>query len=185
MYIHKLTTEKRTDGQSRCLKDDHFQQVVQCIEGKSEWKKQQQQKQQGDVAQFQTHQIVHACLGWCKFQKDLIETKWAMSWTRSSASNATLNCLIWPECVVFRDFMPFLFICQFYKDPIKMSMLDWRYGQIWGFSCTQGQVTPNKYSDPARIRTRLKFYACSDYLQVWRWSNENWICYPGDTDVPL
>ena len=39
-YIPKLTTEKRTDGQTRCLKDDHFQQVVQCVEGKSESKKQ-------------------------------------------------------------------------------------------------------------------------------------------------
>ena len=27
------------DGQTRCLKDDHFQQFVQCVEGKSEWKK--------------------------------------------------------------------------------------------------------------------------------------------------
>ena len=38
-YIHKLTTEKRTDGQTRWLKDDHFQQVVQYAGGKSEWEK--------------------------------------------------------------------------------------------------------------------------------------------------
>ena len=35
-YIHILTT----DGQTRCLSDDHFQQVVQCVEGKSDREKQ-------------------------------------------------------------------------------------------------------------------------------------------------
>ena len=33
-------TDGQTDGQTRCLWNDHFQQVVQCVEGKSEWKKQ-------------------------------------------------------------------------------------------------------------------------------------------------
>ena len=60
-YIHKLTTVGRflhadsehsdkTDGQTRCLQDDHFQQVVQYVEGKSEWKKKKKKKKHHAVS---------------------------------------------------------------------------------------------------------------------------------------
>ena len=36
---HSRSDGQLTDGQTRCLINDSFQQVVQGVEGKSEWKK--------------------------------------------------------------------------------------------------------------------------------------------------
>ena len=67
--------------------------------------------------------------------------------------------------------MPVLVTNNFDDDSIKnertsMETAFSHYKPMGNFLDTQGQQTPNQWSDLAEIRTRPRFYACPHYLQV-------------------
>ena len=60
-----------------------------------------------------------------------------MQWSR--ANNSKVSNPIWPKFELIWAFMPILFTCKFYKDPIKG---DWEKLETSSFFTTQGHVTP-------------------------------------------
>ena len=93
------------------------------------------------------------------------------------ANNFQVNSSILPEFELIWDFMPVQIICKSHKDPIRTKHAPdkVKYWVFWHSRASNSEV-----SDLAGIQTRLRFYGCPGYLQVWRLFDQKWRRYPSD-----
>ena len=79
---------------------------------------------------------------------------------RSMVSKSKMNCSLWHNFKVVRDFMPILVSSQFHKDFITIKCHNAEDKVKYGlFEHTMGQVTPRKLYNINEVLTHLRVYA--------------------------